>query len=44
MMNEKIKLLDHGYLRLVDSMGNDLTIIRNDAKRISTNYITCSHL
>ena len=28
-MNEAIKLLDHGLLRLVDSMGTDLSIVRN---------------
>ena len=27
-MNE-IKLLDHGYVRLVDHMGNDLSIVRS---------------
>lgn len=28
-MTEPIKLLDHGLIRLVESMGNDLSIIRN---------------
>jgi len=28
-MKEKIKVLDHGFIRLVDSMGNDLSIVRN---------------
>lgn len=28
-MNESIKVLDHGLLRLVDSMGSDLSIVRN---------------
>ena len=28
-MNEKIKLLDHGFIRLIDSMGDDLSIVRN---------------
>lgn len=28
-MNKAIKLLDHGLLRLVDSMGSDLSIVRN---------------
>jgi thymidylate synthase (FAD) len=29
MNNEPIKLLDHGLVRLVDSMGSDLSIVRN---------------
>lgn len=32
-MNDKISVLDHGYVRLVDSMGNDLSIVR--AARVS---------
>lgn len=28
-MNEKIKVLDHGYVRLVEHMGSDLSIVRN---------------
>ena len=28
-MNTKIKVLDHGFIRLVDSMGTDLSIVRN---------------
>lgn len=28
-MNEQYKVLNHGFLRLVDSMGNDLSIVRN---------------
>lgn len=28
-MSEAIKVLDHGFVRLVDSMGNDLSISRN---------------
>lgn len=28
-MNDAIKVLDHGLLRLVDSMGSDLSIVRN---------------
>lgn len=28
-MNEQHKVLNHGFLRLVDSMGNDLSIVRN---------------
>lgn len=28
-MNEARKVLDHGLIRLVDSMGNDLSIVRN---------------
>lgn len=28
-MNEKINLLDHGFIRLVDSMGNDLSVVRS---------------
>ena len=28
-MNEPIKLLDHGFVRLVDHMGSDLSIVRN---------------
>jgi thymidylate synthase (FAD) len=32
-MNEMIKLLDHGFVRLVDSMGSDLSIAR--AARVS---------
>lgn len=28
-MNKQHKLLDHGYLRLVDSMGSDASVIRN---------------
>lgn len=30
---EKIKVLDHGFVRLIDSMGNDLSIVR--AARVS---------
>ncbi len=29
MLNKEIKLLDHGHCRLVDAMGNDLSISRN---------------
>ncbi len=29
MRSEKIDLLDHGYIRLIASMGNDLSIVRN---------------
>ncbi|MDA9095425.1 FAD-dependent thymidylate synthase [Porticoccaceae bacterium] len=29
MNNDKIELLDHGFVRLVDSMGSDLSIVRN---------------
>jgi thymidylate synthase (FAD) len=29
MQNDMIKVLDHGHVRLVDSMGNDLSISRN---------------
>jgi thymidylate synthase (FAD) len=32
-MNDKIDVLDHGYVRLVESMGNDLSIVR--AARVS---------
>lgn len=28
-MSKEIKLLDHGFVRLVDSMGDDLSIVRN---------------
>jgi thymidylate synthase (FAD) len=28
-MNELIKVLDHGHVPLVESMGNDLSIVRN---------------
>lgn len=28
-MQQEIKLLDHGYVRLVDSMGNDLSVVRS---------------
>ena len=28
-MNEAIKVLDHGLVRLVESMGSDLSIVRN---------------
>ena len=28
-MNQQRKVLNHGFLRLVDSMGNDLSIVRN---------------
>lgn len=28
-MNEKINVLDHGFVRLVDHMGSDLSIVRN---------------
>lgn len=28
-MHEKIKLLDHGFVRLVEHMGSDLSIVRN---------------
>lgn len=28
-MNDKIDVLDHGFVRLVDSMGDDLSIVRN---------------
>lgn len=34
-MSEKINVLDHGFIRLVDSMGNDLSIAR--AARVSYN-------
>jgi len=34
-MNEAIKVLDHGLVRLVDHMGNDLSIVRN--ARVSYN-------
>ncbi len=27
--NEKLKVLDHGFVRLVEHMGNDLSIVRN---------------
>lgn len=33
LMTEKIDVLDHGYVRLVDHMGNDLSIVR--AARVS---------
>jgi thymidylate synthase (FAD) len=33
MKNGKIDLLDHGFVRLVDSMGNDLSVVR--AARVS---------
>ena len=33
MISEPIKCLDHGYVRLVDSMGGDLSIVR--AARVS---------
>jgi len=29
MLLDKIELLDHGFVRLVDSMGSDLSIVRN---------------
>ena len=29
MLNKEIKLLDHGHVRLVDHMGDDLSIVRN---------------
>lgn len=29
MLNKEIKLLDHGHVRLVDNMGDDLSIVRN---------------
>lgn len=32
-MRDKIDLLDHGYVRLADSMGGDLSIVR--AARVS---------
>lgn len=28
-MNKEIKLLDHGHIRLVDSMGSDLSVVRS---------------
>lgn len=28
-MSDKIKLLNHGYVRLIESMGSDLSIVRN---------------
>ncbi len=28
-MNQEIKLLDHGYIRLVDHMGSDLSVVRS---------------
>lgn len=28
-MNQEIKLLDHGHIRLVDHMGNDLSVVRS---------------
>jgi len=28
-MTEEKKVLDHGFIRLVDHMGNDLSIVRN---------------
>lgn len=34
-MENKIPLLDHGFIRLVDSMGNDLSVVR--AARVSFN-------
>ena len=34
-MNEAIKVLDHGLVRLVESMGSDLSIVRN--ARVSYN-------
>lgn len=33
MTNEKIEILDHGYVRLVDNMGDDLSVVR--AARVS---------
>lgn len=35
MQNNKIDVLDHGFVRLVDSMGNDLSVSR--AARVSYN-------
>jgi thymidylate synthase (FAD) len=32
-VQEKINVLDHGFVRLVDSMGNDLSVVR--AARVS---------
>lgn len=29
IMNQEIKLLNHGYVRLVDHMGNDLSVVRS---------------
>lgn len=34
-MNQEIKVLDHGFVRLVESMGNDLSVIRS--ARVSYN-------
>lgn len=34
-MENLVKVLDHGYVRLIDSMGNDLSIVRN--ARVSHN-------
>lgn len=28
-MNEPIKVLDHGLVRLIEHMGSDLSIVRN---------------
>ena len=28
-MTPEIKVLDHGYIRLVDSMGSDLSVVRS---------------
>ena len=33
MINKKIDVLDHGFVRLVDSMGGDLSVVR--AARVS---------
>lgn len=33
MLNEKIDVLDHGFVRLIDNMGNDLSVVR--AARVS---------
>jgi len=35
MLNKKIDLLDHGFVRLVDRMGDDLSVVRN--ARVSYN-------
>lgn len=29
MLNKEIKILNHGFVRLIDSMGDDLSIVRN---------------
>ena len=28
-LNNKINLLDHGFIRLIDYMGSDLSVVRN---------------